>query len=121
MPNIETLKDTVQQNLNLQATDQTACFATLDLKCAYSQLYLNPEILRHCNFNIVSGKYTGTYCVIASFYGLTDIPAAFRKFMHYKLIGLKNTHCFLVDIIIFSRGSPEQHFNLVYKCLKTLD
>ena len=41
--------------------------------------------------------------------------------MDYTLVELKNTHCFLNDIIIFSRGSKEEHLELVYKCLEKLD
>ena len=41
--------------------------------------------------------------------------------MEYTLVGLKNTYCFLDDIIIVSRGSEQYHPMLVYKCLKKLD
>ena len=51
---------------------------------------------RHCNFNVVSGKGTGTYCLITGFYWLTDMPAAFQKAMQdYTLAGLDN--CILDD------------------------
>ena len=112
---------TIQQNLNTNASQETAYFSTLDLKYAYSQLNLDPETAKHCNFNIVSGEGTGTYRFIIGFYGLTDMPAAFQKVMDYTLVGLKNTHCFLDDMIIVSRGSKEDHLKLVYKCLKKLD
>ena len=121
MPNIDNLIDTIQQNLNTSASRETAYFSTLDLKYAYSQLKLDPETARHCNFNIIRGKRTGTYRFITGFYGLTDIPAAFQKVMDYTLVGLQNTYCFLDDIIVVSRGSKEDHLKLVYKCLKKLD
>ena len=60
MPNIDNLIDTIQQKLITNASQDTAYFKTLDLKYAYSQLNLDPETARHCNFNIVSGKDTGT-------------------------------------------------------------
>ena len=91
------------------------------MKYAYSQLNLDPERARHCNFNIISDEGTGTYRFITGFYGLTDMPAAFQKLMDYKLVGLQNTHCFLGDIIVVSRRSKEEHLKLVYKCLKKLD
>ena len=50
MPNIDNLIDTIQQKLNTNATQETAYFSTLDLKYAYSQLNLDPETARHCNF-----------------------------------------------------------------------
>ena len=121
MPNINNLIDTIQQNLNTSASQETAYCSTLDLKYAYSQLKLDPETARHCNFNIISGERTGTYRFITGFYGLTDMPAAFQKVMDYTLVGLQNTYCFLDDIIVVSRGSKEDHLNLVYKCLKKLD
>ena len=121
MPNTDNLIDTIQQNLNTSTSQETAYFSTLDLKYAYSQLNLDGETARHCNFNIISGEGTGTYGFITGFYGLTDMPAAFQKVMDYTLVGLQNTYCFLDDIIVVSRGSKEEHLKLVYKCLKKLD
>ena len=121
MPNIDEFFDTIQQNLNTNASQETAYFSTLDLKYAYSQVNLDQETARHCNFNIVSGEGTGTNSFITGFYGLIDMPAAFQKVMDYTLVGLDNTHCFLNDIIIVSRGSEDDHLKLVYICLKKLD
>ena len=41
--------------------------------------------------------------------------------MDYNLVGLNWAHCFLDETIIVSRGTQEDHFNLVYQCLKKLD
>ena len=49
------------------------------------------------------------------------MPAEFQKAMDYTLIGLKNTYCFLVDILIVSKGSLDEHKSYVMKCLKRLD
>ena len=35
------------------------------------------------------------------------MPAAFQKLMDYTLVGLDNTHSFLDDIIVVSRGSKD--------------
>ena len=43
MPNFDNLIDTIQQNLNTNASPETAYFSTLDLKYAYSQLKLHQE------------------------------------------------------------------------------
>ena len=86
MPNIDNLIDTIQQIFNINASQETAFFSTLDLKYAYSQLNLDPETARRCNFNIISREGTGTYRFITGFYGLTDIPAAFQKVMDYTLV-----------------------------------
>ena len=89
IPNIDNLIDTIQQNLNTSASQETAYYSTLDLKYAYSQFKLDPETARHCNLNIINGERTGTYRFITGFYGLTDMPAAFQKVMDYTLVGLK--------------------------------
>ena len=47
MPNIDNLIDTIQQNLNTSASQETAYYSTLDLKYAYSQLKLDPETAQH--------------------------------------------------------------------------
>ena len=120
MPNIDNLIDTIQQNLNTNASHERAYFSTLDLKYAYNQLNLDLVTARHCNFNIVSGEGTATYRFITGFYGLTDMPAPFQKAMNYTLAGLIINHYFLDDIIIVSRGSKEDHLKLIYKCLKNL-
>ena len=98
MPNTDNFIDTVQQNLNTNASQERAYFSTLDLKYAYSQLNLDPEMARHCNFNNESDEGTGTYRFMTGFHGLTDKPAAFQKVMDHTLVGLKNNHCFLDDI-----------------------
>ena len=64
---------------------------------------------------------TGIYRFQMGFYGLTDMPAEFQKAMDYTLIGLKNTYCFLDDILIVSEGSLEEHKTYVVNCLKRLD
>ena len=121
MPNIDNLIDTIQQNLNTSESQEIAYFSTLDLKYAYSQLKLDPETARLCNFNIISGERTGTYRFITGFYGVTNMPAAFQKVMVSTLVELQNTYFFLDDIIVVSSGSKEDHLNLVYKSLKKLD
>ena len=79
MPNIDNLIDTIQQSFNTTASQESAYFSNLDLKYAYSQLNLDPETARHCNFNIISSEGTDTYRFITGFYGLTDMPAASKK------------------------------------------
>ena len=63
----------------------------------------------------------GTYRFQTGFYGLTDMPAEFHKAMDYTVIGLRNTYCFLDDILIVSKGSKAEHIQYVLKCLKRLD
>ena len=49
------------------------------------------------------------------------MSAALQKVLDYTLDGLQNSHCFLDNIIVVSRGSREEQLKLVYKCLKKLD
>ena len=49
------------------------------------------------------------------------MPAEFQKAIDSKLVGLTNTHWFLDDIIIVSKGSQSEHLELVRKCLEKLD
>ena len=41
--------------------------------------------------------------------------------MDYTLTGLEKTFCFLDDILIVSKGSEDDHFQLVINCLKKID
>ena len=77
-------------------------FSKIDLKCAYSQIPLHPEIRKHCNFNILGGKSTGTYQFINVFYGLSDMPATYQK----TLKNIDNKFNFMDDILIITKGSP---------------
>ena len=48
------------------------------------------------------------------------MPAASQKVLDYTLVGIKNAHCFLDYIIIVSRGSIEDHLNLICHFKKNL-
>ena len=76
MPDIDTLIESISQQIIAPAPQDTAYFPTLDLNYAYSQLNLNSNTASHCNFNIISGDMTGTYRFHTGFYGLTDRIAA---------------------------------------------
>ena len=121
MPNIDTLIESISQQISAPASQNITYFSTIDLKYAYSQLNLDINTANHCHFNIISGDMTGTYRFQTGFYGLTDMPAEFQKAMDYTLIGLENTYCFLDDILIVSKGSLIDHKNYVKKCLQRLD
>ena len=121
MPNIDTLIESISQQISAPASQNTTYFSPLDLKYAYSQLNLDTNSAIPCNFNIISGDMTGTYRFQTRFYGLKDTPAEFQKAMDYTLIGLINTYCLLVDILIVSKGSLEDHRCYVMNCFKRLD
>ena len=93
-PNIESIFDVIQTNLDANSTGETARSRS--------------AISRYCNFNVLGGEDTGTYRFITGFYCLTDMPTAFQEEMNYILLGCKHNHCFVYDIIIFSRGSQQE-------------
>ena len=61
MPNIDTLIESISQQISAPASQNITYFSTIDLKYAYSQLNLDTNTANHCNFNIISGDMTGTY------------------------------------------------------------
>ena len=75
MPEIDSLIQLISQNLCENTEQKDSFLTTIDLKYAYSQHNLLLETARHCNFNILSGDMTGTYCFKTGFYALTDILA----------------------------------------------
>ena len=99
MQSIDHLMDKIAMEFSeLKTTQGTLHFSKIDLKYAYSQLPLHPETRKHCNFNILGGKATGTYRFLNGFYGLTDLPATFQKMMDTTLDGLDSTNAFVDDI-----------------------
>ena len=62
MQSIDSLMDSVAKYIsdNKNKTGNFL-FSKKDLKYAYSQIPLHPEIRKHCNFNLLGGKSTGTY------------------------------------------------------------
>ena len=122
MLNIDTLIESISQQISAPESQNTTHFSTFDLKYVHSRLNLGSNTSNHCVFNIISGDMTGiTDFKLDSFYGLTDMPAEFQKAMDYTLMGLKKTYLFLGDILIVSKGSEEQYKHYVINCLKWLD
>ena len=78
--------------------------ANIDLKYAYSQIVHDEIIAKHCNFNILSKKATGTYRFVNGFYGLTDMPAIFQQTIDKTLEGYKKYLAFSDDILIALKG-----------------
>ena len=96
-------------------------FSKIDLKYAYSQIPLDPNIQKHCNFSLLGGKATGTYRFINGFYGLTDMPATFQKTIDKTREGIHSKFAFLDDILIITKGSLNDHENEIDKVLNLLD
>ena len=78
MQSIDHLIDAVATHIS-ERSNQNGIFyfSKIDLKYAYSQIPLEPELQKHFNFNRLCGKATGSYRLLNGFYGLTDMPATF--------------------------------------------
>ena len=63
------------------------------MKYAYGQLPLDESMAKHCNFQIIDGKSTGTYRFVTGHYGLSIMPTEFQKLMDITLV---NTDCTIV-------------------------
>ena len=120
MPNLEHLVDLVAEQLDNKENGE-ALYTSLDMRYAYGQVPLDEETSKHCNFQIIGGKATGTYRFVTGFYGLTIMPTEFQRAMDQELGNIPNTYVFLDDILTVTRGSKEKHFETVKQVLKKLD
>ena len=120
MPNLEQLVDLVAEQLDNKEQGK-ALYTSLEMRYAYEQEPLEEETAKHCNFQIIGGKTTGTYRFVTGFYGLTIMPTEVQKAMDQKLRNLPNTYVFLDDILIVTKGSMEKHFEVVKQVLNRLD
>ena len=122
MQSIDNLMDSVAKYIsdNKNKTGKFL-FSKIDLKYAYSQIPLHPEIRKHCNFNILGGKSTGTYQLTNGFYELSDMPATFQKTLNKTLKNIHNKFNILDDILITTRGSLNDHDLDIYRVLSRLD
>ena len=83
MPNIE---DTIGKLISEKKQGEVY-FTTIDLTYAYGQLPLSKETSVHSNFSLVGGRSTGTYPFRTDFYGLTSMPAEFKREMDWWYFG----------------------------------
>ena len=95
-------------------------FSKVDLKYAYSQIPLEENIQKHCNFNILGGRATGMYRFINGFYGLTDMPATFQKTIDKTLQNINTKFAYPDDILVITKGSLKDHENELDKIMKNL-
>ena len=117
MSNLEHLVDMLAEQLDNSASGQ-AWYTSLDMRYAYGQVPLDEKTARHCNFQIIGGKATGTYRFITGFYGLTVMPTEFQKVMDKKLSNTANTYVFLDDILIVTKGNQTDHYAKVKQVLE---
>ena len=96
-------------------------FSKIELKYAYSQIPLDENIQKHCNFNILGGRATGTYRFINGFYGLTDMPSTFQKTIDKTLQNVTSKFAFLDAILAVTKGNLQEHEHELDKILKKLN
>ena len=120
MPNIEELMDIVGQTIS-ELKQGDVCFSTMDLTYAYGQLPLSETTSKHCNFTLVGGRSTGSYCFKTGLYGLTTMRAEFQRVMDAILLTFLCAHAFIDDILVISKGTKIEHIALVEKTLAKLD
>ena len=122
MQSIDHLIDAVANYISEWSTEQgTLHFSKIDLKYAYSHISLDPQLQKHCNFNILGGKATGTNRFINGFYRLTDMPATFQKTIDVTLRNCHNKFAFLDGILVITKGSITDHEKELDKILYLLD
>ena len=109
MHHIDWLMDNIAQTITQSSDEGEVLFSTIDLGYAYSQIPLDEEKAKQCNFNIVGSQITGTYRFNNGFYGLTDMPAEFQNAIDKTLYNLTNTFSFLDEIIIVTGGGLQNH------------
>ena len=88
---------------------------------AYRQIPLRKLTKRHCNFETVGGKSTGTYRFTTGFYGLTVIPSEFQKSIDLTLANINSVIVYTDDILIVTKRTKQEHLNKVRGVLKILD
>ena len=120
MPNLDNLMEQIAEIINNDAEGEVL-FTSLDMLYAYGQTELHPTTARHCNFQIIGGRATGTYVFNTGCYGLTIMPPEFQKIMDTVLINIRNTFTFIDDILIVTKGTHQQHIEKVEEVLRTLD
>ena len=87
MPNLEHLVDLVAEQHDRKEQEK-ALYTSLEMRYAS----LEEETAKHCNFQIIGGKATGTYRSVTGIYGLTITPTEFQKAMDKELANLQNTY-----------------------------
>ena len=119
MPNLENLIDMIAEKLDKEEGE--AWYSSVDMTYAYGQIPLHELTKKHCNFQIVGGKSTGTYRFITGYYGLTVMPTEFQKLMDLTLASINSVFVYIDDILIVTKGTKQQHMNKVREVLKILD
>lgn len=79
-------------------------FSSLDLTSGYWQIKMNEEDIEKTAFTIDEGHFE--FVVLP--FGLTNAPATFQRYMNQLLRDIKESKCYIDDILVFT-DSWEEH------------
>ena len=105
----------------LEKSNEKAWYSSVDLTFIFGQIPLHELTKRHCNFQIVGGKSTGTYQFTTGYYGLTVMPTEFRKLIDLTLANINSAFVYIDDILIVTKGTKQEHVNKVREVMRVLD
>ena len=119
MANSEILLDMIAEKID--GKEGEVWYSSVDMKDAYGQVSLDESTAKHCNFQIIVGKSTGTYRFITGHYGLSIMPLEIQKLIDITLKNLDCTFMYLNDILIVTKCGKSVHMQKVREVLKVLD
>ena len=76
---------------------------------------------RHCIFQIVGGKSTGTYQFTTRFFCSKVMPTELQKLLDITLAIVNRVFVYIDDILIVTKGTKHEHLNKVREVMKLLD
>ena len=109
----------IAEKLNKEKKE--AWYSSVDMTYAYGQVPLHQLTKKHCNFQTVGGKSTGTYRFITGYHGLTVMPSEFQKLMDLTLVNINSVFVYIDDISIVTKGTNTEHLKKVREVMKVLD
>ena len=120
MPNLDNSIDLIAEKLDEKKTGE-AWYSSVDMTYAYGQVPLHELTKRHCNFQIIGGKSTGTFRFTTGYYGLTIMPIEFQKVMDLTLANINSVFVYIDDILIVTKGTKLEQINKVREVMKILE
>ena len=119
MPNLENLMDMIAEKID--GKEGEVWYSSVDMIYAYGQVPLDESTAKHCNFQIIGGKSTGTYRIVTGHYGLSIMPTEFQKLMDITRVNMDCTFVYIDDILIVTNGEKSVHMQKVREVSKVLD
>ena len=119
MSSLKNLMDMVAENFEGQEGE--VLYTLVDLKYAYGQVPPHESTARHCIFQIVGGKSTGTYRFITGHYGLTIMPTEFQKALILTLVNIDCKFVYIDDLLFVTQGDKTVHNQKVREVRNVLD